>query len=630
MEQTIKSTFARNHPVRTGLFAVLGVIALGTAAGFALGYDLPEKAFAQVTVLPPITVVAPPPVTPVITPPVILPPTTVLPPITVIGPRPGTDDPYTPPCCTNTEPPAPEPPPPPPPPSPPVDDPYTPPCCTVPPTPPVVPPVLPPVVPPVVPPVEPPVEPPEEPPTLACVFLRVDKTEIRKGESVTLSWKTHNADSITINNGVGSVTPVAAGSKTVTPSGTTTYVATVSGDAGPSVNCQVQVVVTDSPPPSFECVYLKADKSRIEEGESVELSWETRNADSITINNGVGSVTPVRAGSVTVRPTGDTEYVATVTGPGPDDHCRVSVIVDDEDEPPGGGGGGGRRSARVGIDSFVPALEEPLSYVYLSEVPYTGLELGPVGTVIYWIMLIGWSAALAYLVLFNAVPFALARVRRFGTSVNEALNSDAPSRSTHGHEARHDHAALSAHPGPAVSAAPRGYDAHDGFRSFAAGDGLTIDDIVKGLAREMEQKHAAAPMPVPAPEETPAPAPQVMQEAPAPQPPAAITGDVRDFIKALLDGDRDTVFGMIRTKARSGEDTELFVSEAACALDDAYRACIDGTTCHPDIAELTSGCHPSFLEKLVASLTTAVDGSYSTGMTGVKMALTRALGVVAG
>ena len=78
------------------------------------------------------------------------------------------------------------------------------------------------------------------------------------------------------------------------------------------------------------------------------------------------------------------------------------------------------------------------------------------------------------------------------------------------------------------------------------------------------------------------------------------------------------------------QDTELFVSHAACALDDAYRACIDGTTCHPDIAELTKDCHPSYLERIVSSLRTAVDGSYSAGMTGVKMALTRALGVVAG
>jgi hypothetical protein len=253
-------------------------------------------------------------------------------------------------------------------------------------------------------------------------------------------------------------------------------------------------------------------------------------------------------------------------------------------------------------------------------------------------MLIGWSAALAYLVLFNAVPFALARAKRFGGNVKQALNNEAPAPSDHGHSQPVAHAAAhSAHAASSAPAKPTGYSAHDGFRSFAAGEGLTIDDIVKGLSREIEQKHvheAPAPMPVhqeimqSAHEEAPAPAPRYV---PAAAPVAApMNADVRDFIAALLNGDRDTVFGMIRSMARQGEDTEAFVSNAACALDDAYRACIDGTTCHPDIAELTNGCHPSYLERLVASLTTAVDGSYSAGMTGVKMALTRALGVVAG
>ena len=38
----------------------------------------------------------------------------------------------------------------------------------------------------------------------------------------------------------------------------------------------------------------------------------------------------------------------------------------------------------------------------------------------------------------------------------------------------------------------------------------------------------------------------------------------------------------------------------------------------------------SFLEKFVTSLTTAIDGSYSMGVTGLKIALTRALAVAQG
>ena len=462
-----------------------------------------------------------------------------------------------------------------------------------------------------------------------CVFLNGTPSVINAGDPVVLSWKTQNATSISIDNGVGTVTPTAEGSVVVNPTQTTTYIATVTGATG-SVNCQTTVTVTTIQQ-GPQCIFLRADRTSIEEGESVTLSWQTLRASSISIDNGVGTVTPTESGSITVTPNDDTTYTATVPNAPSNVNCAVSINVDD-DNGGGGGGGGGRRSPRVVIDSYVPELEEPLSFVYLSEVPYTGLELGTWGTVLYWLMLIGWSAALAYLVLFNAVPFAFARVKRFGSNVKDALNSDAPA--AHGHATAHAaHAPAASHGHvPAAAPARTGFSAHDGFRSFAAGEGLTIDDIVKGLSRQIELNHEPeAPVAVPVMEsireEAPTPAP-VRTAAPVAATP--INENVRDFIKALLDGDRDTVFGMVRKMAREGEDTELFVSHAACALDDAYRACIDGTTCHPDIAELTNGCHPSFLERIVHSLSGAVDGSYSSGMTGVKMALTRALGVVAG
>lgn len=466
-----------------------------------------------------------------------------------------------------------------------------------------------------------------------CVFLNGTPSVINRGDAVTLTWQTRNATSISIDNGVGVVTPTAAGSVIVNPTQTTTYVATVTG-ANNSVNCQTTVTVTtiEQGP---QCVSLTADRTSIEEGESVTLTWVTNRATTVSITD-LGDVTPVSGGSRTVTPSDDKTYVLTVNGSITNDNCRVSISVDDDDDDGGGGGGGGgRRSPRVVLDSYVPELEEPLSFVYLSEVPYTGLELGPWGTALYWLMLIGWSAALAYLVLFNAVPFALARAKSFGGSVKEALNGEAQeSHDTHAAHAVHAPAQHDTHAAPQAPARPSGFNAHDGFRSFAAGEGLTIDDIVKGLSRQIEIDHAPehteVVMSAPEPAST-APSYEA-PKAVAPAAPAAVpmNDGVRDFIAALLNGDRDTVFGMIRKLAREGQDTELFVSHAACALDDAYRACIDGTTCHPDIAELTKDCHPSYLERIVSSLTTAVDGSYSAGMTGVKMALTRALGVVAG
>ena len=97
-----------------------------------------------------------------------------------------------------------------------------------------------------------------------------------------------------------------------------------------------------------------------------------------------------------------------------------------------------------------------------------------------------------------------------------------------------------------------------------------------------------------------------------------------------MNGDRDRVFGTVRNLTREGGSSEDFLSEAVCALDDAYRARTEGADVHPEIARVTSDCHTSFLEKLITSLATAVDSSYSAGVTGTKLALTRALSVVNG
>jgi hypothetical protein len=55
---------------------------------------------------------------------------------------------------------------------------------------------------------------------------------------------------------------------------------------------------------------------------------------------------------------------------------------------------------------------------------------------------------------------------------------------------------------------------------------------------------------------------------------------------------------------------------------------MDGTRSDADVVRLVARLDTPTLEKLVASLTTAIDSSYTAGVTGAKMALTRALGVL--
>jgi hypothetical protein len=65
---------------------------------------------------------------------------------------------------------------------------------------------------------------------------------IEPGQSVTLSWETTNATSVSISPGIGTV-PAAAGSVTVSPTETTTYTLTATGDSPPPATSQITVGV---------------------------------------------------------------------------------------------------------------------------------------------------------------------------------------------------------------------------------------------------------------------------------------------------------------------------------------------------------------------------------------------------
>ena len=103
---------------------------------------------------------------------------------------------------------------------------------------------------------------------------------------------------------------------------------------------------------------------------------------------------------------------------------------------------------------------------------------------------------------------------------------------------------------------------------------------------------------------------------------------IRGFATALVEGDRAAVFAGLRQHIRGGGASEHLLSKTVCIIDDVYRARVDGTACDPELARMTARLDTPTLEKLISSLTTAIDSSYSTGVTGAKLALTRALAVL--
>ncbi len=82
-------------------------------------------------------------------------------------------------------------------------------------------------------------------PPLPTCTLTADPTDIGSGSSSTLTWASTGATSGSIDNSVGTLTPVAGGSTPVSPTADTTYTATFTG-AGGNGTCQASVRVTDS------------------------------------------------------------------------------------------------------------------------------------------------------------------------------------------------------------------------------------------------------------------------------------------------------------------------------------------------------------------------------------------------
>ncbi len=85
--------------------------------------------------------------------------------------------------------------------------------------------------------------------------------------------------------------------------------------------------VEEPPPPAAPAISLSAQPSSIDRGEETTLAWQARNADSVRIEPGVGTVGT--SGRRDVSPSSSVTYTATATGAGgtSTDTVRVTVSV---------------------------------------------------------------------------------------------------------------------------------------------------------------------------------------------------------------------------------------------------------------------------------------------------------------
>jgi len=139
---------------------------------------------------------------------------------------------------------------------------------------------------------------------------------LKVGESATLTWTTVNADYCEITPDIGEVE--LNGSVTVQPSGAATYMLYASSSTG---SVRKYATVTYIAPTA----QLLAYKEIIDAGEGVALSWVFSNAETCTIDQGIGEVE--NGESITVTPDKTTTYAMIAAGPGGTATDSVTITV---------------------------------------------------------------------------------------------------------------------------------------------------------------------------------------------------------------------------------------------------------------------------------------------------------------
>ncbi len=229
----------------------------------------------------------------------------------------------------------------------------------------------------------------------SCDFLNTSATRVTSGSYVKLTWGTTNADTVTLSPNPGNVSK--NGSYDAYISGDTTYTLTVKNAQG-ETSCNVSITTSTSGGSSNtpRCD-LEISKTRVNRGDKVTLSWETRYVDEIIIKDDNGKTIfdtndyssskrkNYLDGEIDVIINRDTSFTMTAYGErGGSKTCRVSVKTDD-----------------IGVYE-----KRDQGYVIaLTQVPYTGFEAGPFLTFLFYGMLTLWALFIAYVLVIKKGSF---------------------------------------------------------------------------------------------------------------------------------------------------------------------------------------------------------------------------------
>jgi hypothetical protein len=149
-------------------------------------------------------------------------------------------------------------------------------------------------------------------------------TEVMQGQEVTIKWSVVNAESIKVQP-FGTVD--SSGERKESPQQTRTYTL-IATNQGKSVELSQEVIVNIPEPDAPKLTTFSVEPTTLvtSQDATVRLTWQTEQADTVTIEPGLGVVG--LSGSRDVpAPTQDTIYTLVAKGPGGETQGQVQVFV---------------------------------------------------------------------------------------------------------------------------------------------------------------------------------------------------------------------------------------------------------------------------------------------------------------
>jgi phospholipase C len=162
-----------------------------------------------------------------------------------------------------------------------------------------------------------------QPPLPVINFFTATPMSLALGASTTLSWSVQNAAALIIagsdgTNLTGLALPTGS-TNPLQPTATTIYTATATGGDGSMVQQQVTVTVN--------FITLTANPTSVSPNGTSTLTWSSPQATSVTIDNGIGQVSPATGGSVSTPPlSATTTFTATATSMGGQSFTATATV----------------------------------------------------------------------------------------------------------------------------------------------------------------------------------------------------------------------------------------------------------------------------------------------------------------